>query len=91
MSTVSRRHFLSITAGGSLAWSADGRGFFYTRYPRPGERPPDELAFNVHVHWHALGSDPAIDPYEIGEEFPRIAEIRLEASRDGRFTLASVQ
>ena len=79
------------TAGGSLAWSADGRGFFYTRYPRPGERPPDELAFNVHVHWHALGSDPAIDPYEIGEEFPRIAEIRLEASRDGRFTLASVQ
>jgi len=79
------------TAGGSLAWSADGGGFFYTRYPRPGERPPDELAFNVHVHWHALLSDPALDPYEIGREFPRIAEIRLESSRDGRFTLASVQ
>jgi prolyl oligopeptidase len=79
------------TAGGSLAWSADGGGFLYTRYPRPGERPPDELAFNVHVHWHALGSDPAFDPYEIGQEFPRIAEIRLESSRDGRFTLASVQ
>ncbi len=79
------------TAGGSLAWSADGGGFFYTRYPRPGERPPDELAFNVHVHWHALSSDPALDPYEIGREFPRIAEIRLESSHDGRFTLASVQ
>ncbi len=79
------------TAGGSLAWSADGGGFFYTRYPRPGERPPDELDFDVHVHWHALGSDPALDPYEIGREFPRIAEIRLESSRDGRFTLASVQ
>jgi prolyl oligopeptidase len=79
------------TAGGSLAWSADGAGFYYTRYPRPGENPPDELGFDVHVHWHALGSDPELDPYEIGREFPRIAEIRLESSRDLRLTLASVQ
>jgi prolyl oligopeptidase len=79
------------TAGGSLAWSTDGAGFFYTRYPRPGEKPPDELGFNVHVYWHALGADPAGDRYEIGREFPRIAEIRLETSRDGSFTLASVQ
>jgi prolyl oligopeptidase len=79
------------TAGGSLAWSADGGGFYYTRYPRPGERPPDELGFDVHVHWHSLASDPALDRHEIGREFPRIAEIRLESSRDGRFTLASVQ
>jgi prolyl oligopeptidase len=79
------------TAGGSLAWSADGAGFYYTRYPSPGERPADELGFDVHVHWHQLGSDPALDRYEIGHEFPRIAEIRLETSRDGRFTLASVQ
>ena len=79
------------TAGGSLAWSVDGLGFFYTRYPRPGERPADELGFDVHVHRHSLGSDPALDRYEIGREFPRIAEIRLESSSDGRFTLASVQ
>jgi prolyl oligopeptidase len=79
------------TAGGSLAWSADGTGFFYTRYPRPGERPSAELGFDVHVHWHRLGDDPSRDRYEIGNEFPRIAEIRLETSRDGRFTLASVQ
>lgn len=79
------------TAGGSLAWSADGAGFHYTRYPRPGERPQEELAFNVHVHWHQLGTDPAEDRYEIGREFPRIAEIRLESTRDGNFTLASVQ
>jgi len=79
------------TAGGSLAWRADDAGFFYTRYPRPGERPEAELGFNVHVYWHAAGSDPAHDRYEIGREFPRIAEIRLESSRDGSVTLASVQ
>lgn len=79
------------TAGGSLAWTADGGAFYYTRYPRPGERPPDELGFDVHVYRHVLGSDPAKDPYEIGREFPRIAEIRLEADREGRVTLASVQ
>ena len=27
------------TAGGDLAWAADGKGFFYTRYPRGQERP----------------------------------------------------
>jgi prolyl oligopeptidase len=79
------------TAGGSLAWRVDGAGFYYTRYPRPGERPAEELGFDVHVYWHALSSDPASDRYEVGREFPRIAEIRLESSRDGRFTLASVQ
>ena len=26
------------TAGGSVAWAADGKGVFYTRYPRFGER-----------------------------------------------------
>jgi prolyl oligopeptidase len=79
------------TAGGSLAWSADGGGFWYTRYPRPGERPEGELGFDVHVYWHAIGSDPASDRYEIGRELPSIAEIRLESSSRGAAVLASVQ
>ena len=29
----------SELGGGSLAWTADGKGFWYTRYPRVGERP----------------------------------------------------
>jgi prolyl oligopeptidase len=79
------------TAGGSLAWGAEDAGFYYTRYPRPGERAPGELGFHVHVYWHPLGADPLLDRYEIGREFPRIAEIRLESSRDGGCTLATVQ
>src|SRR5262249_641220 len=33
------------TAGGDLAWLPDGTGFFYTRHPRPGERPAADLDF----------------------------------------------
>jgi prolyl oligopeptidase len=33
------------TAGGSLAWSPNGEGFYYTRYPRGAERSGDDLNF----------------------------------------------
>jgi prolyl oligopeptidase len=78
------------TAGGGLAWDADGQGFFYTRYPRAGERPPADLDFFVQVYHHVLGSPTSEDRYEIGRDFPRIAEIALERSRDGQRVLATV-
>lgn len=82
------------TAGGSLAWAADGSGFYYTRYPREGERPEGDLNFFVQVYYHELNADPATDRYEVGKEFPRIAEIMLETGTGGRgaeWVLASVQ
>jgi prolyl oligopeptidase len=78
------------TAGGSLAWRAENTGFYYTRYPRAGERPDADLDFYVQVYSHTIGEDPAKDTYEVGKEFPRIAEIVLEADDRGR-VLASVQ
>jgi prolyl oligopeptidase len=79
------------TAGGSLAWDARGEGFYYTRYPRPGERPEADLDFYVQVYYHRLGTPESSDRYEIGKEFPRIAEIDLRAQPDGRYVLANVQ
>jgi prolyl oligopeptidase len=38
-------HVNGGTAGGSLAWNADGSGFYYTRYPRAGERAPEDVNF----------------------------------------------
>ena len=37
------------TAGGSVAWNADGTGFYYTRYPRDGERPDADMDFYQQV------------------------------------------
>ncbi len=79
------------TAGGSLAWDARGEGFYYTRYPRPGERPEADLDFWVQVYYHRLGTPESSDRYEIGKDFPRIAEIDLRARPDGRYVLANVQ
>ena len=78
------------TAGGSAAWNGEGTGIFYTRYPHSGERPEVDLSFFQQVYFHQLGTPTAQDRYEVGKDFPRIAEIQLVASPDGRLILASV-
>ena len=78
------------TAGGSIAWKADSSGFYYTRYPQGNERPPEDANFYQQVYFHKLGTDAKDDTYVIGKEFPRIAEVQLHTSDDGRWLLASV-
>jgi len=79
------------TAGGSLAWNRDGSGFWYTRYPREGERPAADLSFYQQVWFHELGKSGATDRRELGDELPRIAEVRLRSRRDGKWVLAEVK
>ncbi len=78
------------TAGGSVAWAAGGRGFYHTRYPTPGTRPPGELPFFQQVFYHRLGTAAEEDTYALGRELPRIAEILLTAREGGPQILADV-
>ena len=78
------------TAGGSLAWNADGSGFYYTRYPRGAERPKKDMGFYQQVHFHRLGTKTEKDAYSLGKDFPRIAEVTLQSSHDGRWILATM-
>jgi prolyl oligopeptidase len=78
------------TAGGSVAWAADGKGLYYTRYPAPGERPDEDLPFYQQIWFHTLNTPVGQDSYVLGRSFPRIAEIGLARSRDGRRVLAEV-
>ena len=78
------------TAGGSIAWKLDNSGFYYTRYPQGNERPPEDANFYQQVYFHKLGADPKQDTYVTGKDFPRIAEIQLHTSDDGRWLLAAV-
>jgi len=78
------------TAGGSATWNADGSGVYYTRYPREGERPAADLPFYLQIYFHKLGTQVSADPYVLGKEFPKIAEIELSTSPDGQYVLADV-
>ena len=78
------------TAGGGLVWNTDSSGFYYTRYPRDGERAAADMHFYQQVYFHKLGDKPENDTYEIGKDFPRIAEIAFAASADSRYVGISV-
>ncbi len=78
------------TGGGSVAWLEGSRSILYTRYPATGERPDHDLHFFQHVWRHDLGTPVGSDRYEVGEQFPRIAEVQLASSEDGRHVFARV-
>lgn len=81
----------NATAGGDLAWAPDNRGFYYTRYPQPGERPDNELEFHQRVYYHKIGTLPATDRYEIGADLPSTAAIRLRIQKATGRVIAWVQ
>src|SRR6185369_16071976 len=78
------------TGGGSAAWTADGTGILYTRYPHQGERPEADVNFYQQVWFHRLGAPVSDDKLEIGADFPRIAEVELETSENGQWIVASL-
>ena len=80
----------SGTAGGDLAWHPDGSGFYYTRHPRSGERPAEDMGFYQQLYFHQLGTSADDDRYELGKGFPRIAEIEVESHPNGSI-VANVQ
>jgi prolyl oligopeptidase len=82
---------VTAIGGGSVAWEPDGSGFYYTRYPREGERAAEDLNFFVQLYFHKLGTSLSEDRYVLGKDFPRIAEIMLSSSDDGKYLLAMVQ
>jgi prolyl oligopeptidase len=80
------------TAGGSLAWAADGKGFWYTRYP--GDAAPEaDRHFFMQTYFHTLGKRWQDDLLVLGtaDGLPRIAEIFLENAYAPELVLASVQ
>jgi prolyl oligopeptidase len=77
------------TGGGSVAWRADSKGFWYTRYPG-GERPADEQRFFQQVYYHPIGGDSARDAYVLGKGQPKVAEIALSNRFNPNLVVASV-
>lgn len=84
------KHVQFPTGGGSAAWTKDSTAVFYTRYPREGERPDEDLHFYMQVYLHKLGSPESEDTYSIGKEFPKIGEVALQSNADSDYIVATV-
>ncbi|MGZ8397548.1 MAG: prolyl oligopeptidase family serine peptidase, partial [Gemmatimonadales bacterium] len=73
----------------SVAWRPDRTGFYYTRYPAPGQVPPGEEPYHRAIYLHGLGTDPAADPLVFQpsekEHWPGVG-----LSPDGRWLIISV-
>jgi len=75
------------TRSASLAWEPDGGGFYYTRFPAPGDVPEGEEQFHRRVYHHTLGDDPLDDPLVFGGGLDMRAWTGAQLSNDGRFLL----
>ena len=78
------------TGGGDVAWTPDGKGLYYTRYPAAGEKPEAERDFWMQLWFHQLGTPVSADRYELGKDFPQIAEIQVDSDARGN-VLVTVQ
>jgi prolyl oligopeptidase len=80
---------IARTRAASLAWLPDGGGFYYTRYPAPGDVPTGEEPYHRAIYFHRLGTDPGSDSLVYQ---PREKEFwpGVSLSPDGRWLLISV-
>ena len=79
------------TAGGSLAWADDGKGFWYTQYP--GEEVPEaERHVNLQVFFHSLDAT-SKDPLVLGTKdgLEKLSEIFLDNRNNLPTVMAMVQ
>lgn len=72
-------------------WTADGRGFFYARYPRPDDSAAfQSLNSNMKVFYHRVGTDQEDDV--LVYERPDNPEwgFQLDVSEDGHYLIITV-
>ena len=85
------RDTIDRTRAASVQWKPDGSGFYYTRYPKPGEVAAGQEMYNRHAFYHALGTDPAKDPPVFGQGRDAQDWPNLELSEDGRWLAITVE
>ena len=81
------------TRAASVAWLPDSSGFYYTRYPRPGDVPPGEEMYHRHVFLHQLGtgrSDGLDDAEVFGRDMNPEHWPSVKISEDGKWLLVRV-
>ncbi|HET7872769.1 MAG TPA: hypothetical protein VFL42_09680, partial [Terriglobales bacterium] len=83
------------TRAASVAWLPDNSGFYYTKYPRPGDVPAGQEMYERKVYFHKLGqtgdADGLKDPLIFGEGLNPQHWPGLAISNDGKWLLVNVE
>jgi prolyl oligopeptidase len=74
-----------------IAWTHDGKGFFYSRYPAPGAGPERQSPSGVHqLYYHRLGTPQAADRLiYCDDEHPQWF-VRGRVTGDGRYLIVRI-
>jgi prolyl oligopeptidase len=74
----------------SVAWLPDNTGFYYTRYPLPGEVPEGDENYNTRIFLHLLGSQRAGDPEVFVRDTEKEELVHVQTSKNGRWLIAGI-
>jgi prolyl oligopeptidase len=68
-----------------IAWTHDGKGFYYERLPQPGTVPPGEEHYFPKLYYHRLGDAQEKDRMTFEKPTEREVGVSCEISWDGRW------
>ena len=73
----------------SVAWTPEGDGFYYTRFPEPGTVPDGDEQYFPKVCYHRLGTAQADDPVLFERPDDREVVFDVDVTTDGRWTIVT--
>lgn len=72
------------------AWTKDGRGFFYSRYPKPEGAALQSLNKNEQVYYHRIGTPQSNDVLAYERREQPDWSFENEVSEDGRYLVITI-
>jgi prolyl oligopeptidase len=87
LDVVDELHFVKFA---SIAWTADGAGFYYLRFPEPGSVAPEDEQYYGRIYFHRLG-DPQPRDALVFEHAVREVVPLVHVSASGRWLVITAQ
>jgi len=75
----------------SLAWTKDGTGFYYLRFPAPGSVPPEDEQYFGRLWFHRLGQPQSSDDLVFETPDRRDIVPMVHVTADGRWVVITAQ
>jgi prolyl oligopeptidase len=75
----------------SIAWTRDGAGFYYLRFPEPGSVPPEDEQYFGRIYFHLLGDPQSADNLVFGTPDRKEVVPMVDLTASGRWVVITAQ